>query len=931
MATRTTTSERLAALASVGTSIWLDMIRRSMIEDGELDRLIGEDRVTGLTANPAIFEKAILGSPDYDEALAALAREGRDAQQIYETLAIEDVQGAADALRSVWDRTEGEDGYASIEVAPEIARDAEATIAAARDFWNRVDRPNVMIKIPGTDEGARAIRASIAAGININVTLLFSIDAYAKVADAYMSGLEDRLERGDTIDAIASVASFFVSRVDTLVDAKLAELGHEELAGTAGVANAKLAYDRYRELVGSERWARLEAKGAGRQRPLWASTGTKNPAYSDVKYVEELAGPETVNTMPIETLHAFADHGNAEDRLTGSADEARQRMRALEEAGVSIDEVTEQLLEEGIEKFVESMQNLLAGIERRRDAVLAGKPRGVEARLGEQDAEAIGERVKWAEAEKVVRRIWRKDHTLWGRSPDEISNRLGWLRVSEQMLEHFGELSGFATRARDDGLTDCVLLGMGGSSLAPEVLRRSFPDADGLRLHVLDSTHPATVARVTGELPLDTSLFVVASKSGTTLEPNCFYRYFRGLVKEATRFAAITDPGTSLDELGQAEGFRHVFRANPEIGGRYSALSHFGMVPGTVAAVDTREILERAEIAVQATIPTMRCERSWPLWLGLAIGELARRGRDKLTFVVDEPLGSFGLWAEQLVAESTGKQGTGIVPIAGEPLGDPSAYGDDRVFAHLRGTASPDAAAADRLEAIAAAGHPVIEIPFEDREDLGSQFFAWEFAVGVAGAVLGINPFDQPNVQQAKDLTNEVIGSYVRDGSFPAEEPDAADGPLSAYGSQASTVTDAIAALVRDAGPGRFFATLAYVPESDRADAALRDLRLAVRDARRCATTTGYGPRYLHSTGQLHKGGPRSGIFLQVTSDGREGLEVPDAGYDFAALVHAQAIGDLRALRDNGLPVLRVHVSGDPAEGLEALAEAVQAAVDKPV
>ncbi len=917
-------SERLAALASVGTSIWLDLIRRSMLTDGEFERLITEDSLTGVTANPSIFEKAILGSPDYDERLAELADEGRSAQEIYEILAVEDVQGAADLLRPVWDRTGADDGYASLEIDPGLARDTAGSIEAAADFWTRLARPNVMIKIPGTPEGVEAIHASISAGINVNVTLLFAVDAYVAVAEAYMQGLEDRLERGEPIDGLASVASFFVSRVDTMVDDELAERGAGELSGTAGVANARLAYGRFEEMLASERWSRLAAAGARPQRPLWASTGTKNHAYSDVKYVEELAGPSVVNTMPLETLHAFADHGEAADRLTGSAAEAQEQIAALEAAGISVDEVTERLLDEGIDKFAASMQALLAGIERRRDAVVAGAPKGITTDLPDEDAAAIGARVEWAERENVSRRIWRKDHTLWGPEPEEISNRLGWLSVSEEMLEALGGLRRFADGARTDGLTDCALLGMGGSSLAPEVLRRSFGEPAGLRLHVLDSTHPDTVAELADRLPLSETLFVVASKSGTTLEPNCFYEYFRAVAEDPARFAAITDPGTPLDQLAAEQGFRHTFRANPEIGGRYSALSDFGMVPAAVAGIDAGAILEHAETARQTAAPTLHCERSEPLWLGLALGELASRGRDKLTFVVDEPLQSFGLWAEQLVAESTGKQGRGIVPIADEPVGEPAAYGEDRVFARIRNESSPDTDADARLEALSAAGHPVLTLRFSEPEEIGGLFFTWEFAIAAAGAVLGINPFDQPNVQEAKDLTEELIDAYIRDGGFPAEEPDATDGSLAAYGSDATSVRGALQGLLADAAPGRYFAILAYVPESEGADAALRSLRLAVRDARRCATTTGYGPRYLHSTGQLHKGGPASGTFLQVTSDGREGVEVPGAGYDFAALIHAQAAGDLRALRGKGRPALRVHVSGDVVAGLNQLAEVVR-------
>jgi transaldolase/glucose-6-phosphate isomerase len=920
-------SERLAALSALGTSVWLDLIRRSMLDGGELQRLIDEDSVTGLTANPSIFEKAILGSPDYDDALVEHTGQGRSAQEVYEILAVEDVGAAADLLRPVWTERGGGDGYASLEIDPSLARDTQGSIDAAADFWGRLDRPNVMIKIPGTPEGVEAIRASIAAGINVNITLLFSVDAYVAVAHAYMSGLEERLERGEAIDGIASVASFFVSRVDTLVDERLEGSRHEELAGTAGVANARIAFARFREMVESDRWAPLAAAGAHLQRPLWASTGTKNPAYSDVKYVEELAGPDVVNTLPLETLMAFADHGDAVDRLTGREDEAQAQIDALEAAGISMKEVTDQLLDEGIDKFEDSMRALTNGIERRRDEIVSSAPRGIAADLPDDDAKAIGERVSWARSERVAHRVWSKDHTLWGPSPDEISNRLGWLTVAEEMLDCLDGLVRFRSAAADDGLTDLVVLGMGGSSLAPEALRRSFQSPPGLRLHVLDSTHPDTIAAITAQLPLESTLFAVASKSGTTLEPNCFYAHFRSLAPRGEQFVAITDPRTPLEQLADEQGFRSVFHANPDIGGRYSALSHFGIVPATASGIDSHAILEHAETARHATAPTLDSDASAPLWLGLAVGGLARRGRDKLTFVVDEPLGSFGLWAEQLVAESTGKNGTGIVPIAGEPLGDPEAYSDDRVFARVRNEGAPDSDSDTRLAALAEAGHPVITLRYSDPEEIGFLFFSWEFAIAIAGAVLEINPFDQPNVQEAKDLTKELIDAYVRDGGFPPDEPDATDGALAVHGSGADSVAAAVAALLDEAEPGRYLATLAYVPESDAADSALRDLRLAVRDARRCATTTGYGPRYLHSTGQLHKGGTPSGVFLQVTCDAGEQVEIPDAGYDFGALVRAQAAGDLQALRGKRRPALRVHISGDVADGLGQLVETVRAAV----
>ena len=675
----------IGRLAELGTSAWLDSIRRSMLTGGDLKRLVEEDGVVGVTSNPSIFEQAILGSPDYDERLAELATNGADVQAIYEDLAIADVQGAADVLRSVWERTGGVDGYVSLEVAPGLARDTDGTLAAARDYWARVDRPNVMIKIPGTPEGCPAIRAAIADGININVTLLFSLDAWAAIAEAWLAGLEDRAAAGKPVDGIASVASFFVSRVDTAADKRLKALGADELCGTAAVANAQLAYERWQQLVAGERFAAVQAKGARPQRLLWASTGTKDPAYSDVKYVAELAGPETVNTMPLATLLAYQDHGElVEPQLPAAAPAAHAAIAAVEAAGVSIDEVTDELLVAGIESFSKAMDTLLDGVERRRAAVLAGEPASVEARLTDEQARAIGARAAWAKDEQVLRRVWSRDDTLWATGDDKPSERLGWLTIAEQSLEHLDDVLAFAAGLRDEGFTDCALLGMGGSSLAPEVLWQTFgATGGGLTLHVLDSTHPDAVAALEAKLPLDRTLFLISSKSGGTLEPRSMHAHFHALAPDGRQWAAVTDPGTKLEALAQEQGFRGVFHGAPDIGGRYSALSAFGVVPAALIGADVRGLLERAEVAARAADPSLPPGDAPALWLGVALGELANGGRDKLTFVVDEPLRSLGLWLEQLVAESTGKHGKGIVPIADEPLDAPAAYGEDRVFVHL--------------------------------------------------------------------------------------------------------------------------------------------------------------------------------------------------------------------------------------------------------
>ena len=676
-------NERLAALTEAGTSVWLDQIRRNLIESGELERMVREDSLRGVTANPSIFEKAILGSPDYDEELAELARQDYEARDIYRRLAVEDVQLAADVLRPVWEATGGVDGYVSLEVAPRLAHDTEGTLEQVRQYWGLIDRPNAMIKIPGTDEGVPAIEQAIYEGINVNVTLLFAVEMYAKAAEAYIRGLERRRDEGKSIDDMHSVASFFVSRVDTEADKRLEALGNTELQGTAAVANARKAYIHFKETFHGDRFASLLEAGAHVQRPLWASTGTKNPHYSETKYIEELVAPETVNTIPMATLLAFAERGLVTG-ATADADPAQvdAELQALADAGVDMADVTAKLLVDGIEQFNVAMRKLLEGIDARRAAVVTGRPDAIRAAIPHELEHVLAERVQRASQEDVARRVWRRDESLWGGpGVPEIGNRLGWLTVAESMLEEADALEAFARDVAAEGMTDAVLLGMGGSSLAPEVIRRTFGKAEGaLELHVLDSTDAGAILDLEQRVDLEHTLFIVSTKSGGTIETLSLARYFESRLSErmdmgavGAHFIGITDPGSSLVQLAEDHGWRRVFLADPDIGGRYSALSHFGMVPAALAGVDIRAILERAQVAEQRCQNYDQGEGNSGLWLGLMIGELALQGRDKLTFVVDEPIASFGLWAEQLVAESTGKQGRGILPVAGEPLGAPES------------------------------------------------------------------------------------------------------------------------------------------------------------------------------------------------------------------------------------------------------------------
>ena len=495
----------------------------------------------------------------------------------------------------------------------------------------------------------------------------------------------------------------------------------------------------------------------------------------------------------------------------------------------------------------------------------------------------VAERLQAAADAAVARRIWERDGTLWGpEGTPELTDRLGWLDIAERMAAELDDLRAFAAGVSDDGHTDAVLLGMGGSSLGPEVLRRSFGEG-AVRLHVLDSTHPDQIRAVRDALDLDSTLFIVSSKSGGTIETMSQFKYFHSLQGEGSHYAAVTDAGTSLARLGAEHGFRRVFENDPDIGGRYSVLSYFGLVPAAVAGVDLEGVLRTAQEAMEAC---QGADGNPGLQLGAALGELALRGRDKLTFVVDAPLESFGLWAEQLVAESTGKQARGILPIADEPLVNASAYGDDRVFFHLAagdaGNAG-NAGNAGKLAELAAAGHPVFTVVADGPADLGRVFFVAEFATAVAGWALAINPFDQPNVQEAKDNTQRVL-----DEGSPELEPGDLD------------------ALRPSLAPPRYAAIMAYLPYSDQVEAGAARLRERLVTGSGVATTFGYGPRFLHSTGQFHKGGPAVGAFVQVVDEPQEDVEVPGEPYTFGTLIRAQADGDLQTLRSHGLDAVRI-------------------------
>jgi transaldolase/glucose-6-phosphate isomerase len=544
-------------------------------------------------------------------------------------------------------------------------------------------------------------------------------------------------------------------------------------------------------------------------------------------------------------------------------------------------------------------------------------------------------------AGRKLRRLWAGDASLWtGR--DEAS-WLGWLRVVDAELARVDELRQVAAGVRAEGVAHVVLLGMGGSSLAPEVLRTTFGHLAGWpELSVLDSTDPAQVRAVEARADLARTVFVVASKSGSTLEPNVFKQYFFERVRQVVgpgkagrRFVAITDPGSAMQRVAEADGFRHVFLGVPSIGGRYSALSDFGMAPAALMGLDVARLLGRAGEMARACAAEAPAAENPGAALGAILGVLATRGRDKVTLVVSPGLHGLGAWLEQLLAESTGKDGKGLIPVAGEPLGPADRYGADRLFVYVRVDGAPDPAQDRAVAALEAAGHPVVRIAVPEPSDIGAEFFRWEFATAVAGAILGIHPFDQPDVEASKVATRQLTAAFEATGRLPEEAPLLAAGGLAVYADPGNAAGlpagGSVAGLLRAhlgrVRPGDYVALLAYVAMTPAHEAELQAMRTAVRDRYRVATCVGFGPRFLHSTGQAYKGGPNSGVFVQVTCDDAADLPIPGQRYTFGVVKAAQARGDLAVLAERGRRALRVHVGPDVRAGLARLRAALTEAI----
>ncbi len=877
-------------LTDIGQSLWMDNIQRKLLENGEIKSLIERGEIRGMTSNPTIFDKAISKTTDYDSALVPLAWAGWDHEKIFWELVTQDIKEACRLFSPVYEETNGRDGYVSIEVSPYLAHDTEATRKQGQQLWARVARPNLMVKIPATKEGIPAIRQATAAGINVNITLIFSLVRYAEVMEAYLTGLEDRLAQGHPINHIASVASFFVSRVDTKVDERLPK--DSPLRGKAAVANAKLAYAEFQRKFAGARWENLQAHGAQLQRPLWASTSTKNPAYPDTLYVDNLIGPHTVNTVPPATLDAVRDHAKTEITITRDVEKAQEAVDQLEAAGISMDVVTQELEDEGVKAFSESITALFKTIEDRRNNAVAS--------LGPL-ADQVAKRINRLEADSVSARLWSHDPTLWTSDPAgqaEVTIRMGWTDSPEKARSCLPEYQSFAEEIRKANIGRVLVLGMGGSSLTAEVLSSLLADAKielSTCLSILDSTDPTQVAKAIEDYPPSQSLYIVASKSGGTAEVRAAFDTFWKLSKgDGSRFIAITDANTSLEQLARELKFRKIFSADETVGGRYSALTDFGMVPAALTGMNLDRLLDRADWMKNQCLKDVPTARNPGLTLGSVIAEAALAGRDKLTVLADTPLYALAGWIEQIVAESSGKNGKGILPVPLEPLDLPGVYGNDRLFVYLRQSGELD----NGVSILREAGFPAIDFTVSNPYDAGAEFFRWEVAVATACHILGINAFDQPDVQDSKDRTNAKIAEFKASGRLSEGE-----GLIGVR--ESAKVTN----FLTQAKPGDYVAINAYLPRNPDTVEMLQRMRVAIREKTKCAVTAGFGPRFQHSTGQFHKGGPNTGLFIQIISDVKDDLSIPKEGMTFGTLIRAQALGDYETLITRKRRVVRVHLS----------------------
>ncbi len=929
-------------LHKAGQGPWLDTISRKLLRSGTLKAYIEESGLLGVTSNPSIFQQSISQGEGYEQDIRKLLKRGASTVEIYDALTTSDIREACDLFLPVFQKTRGEHGFVSLEVLPSLAFNEDATVAEARRLFRLVNRPNVMIKVPATEQGICAVRRLIGEGINVNVTLIFSQRNYKDVAGVYLDGLEALAKKGGDLSRVHSVASVFVSRIDTDIDKQLdTKLATEkdaarrtflaELKGKAAIANSKKVYQAFMELFGPARFQKLKNRGACVQKPLWASTSCKNPAYPELIYVETLVGKDTVNTLPQNTWEALLAHGEIRP---GSVEEnladADAVIAGLKSFGVDIHAVCDRLQRDGVKSFVNSFESLMTILEKKRDIKMAPNVK-VNISLPENLKKSAADTLAQLAKKDLHARWFAKDPTLWSSDASQqkvILNRLGWVDNCEKIIGQLYEIDGLQEKFFRAKVRDIVLLGMGGSSLAAEVLSLILKKPayqvkgalKGIRFHLRDTTDPASILKVEKTVRYPSTVFLVGSKSGSTIETRSQYQYFFDRVKKfykndenkaAERFVIITDHGSPLETLGRSKTFGGLFLNPQDIGGRYSALSFFGLVPAALLGIDIRRVLADAGRFLDGMRSTKDISKNEGIALGILLGVLALKGKDKLTFWTSPELASFADWAEQLIAESTGKDGKGITPVAGETSLDLDRYGNDRVFVMLRLKGENEKLWATRIKGLRAKGFPVLDFVWSDGANVGGEFLRWEVATSFASIVLKVNPFDEPNVTESKNITSRLLEDVRKKKALPK--------PSKLLVAKNAILTPAdkktLAAFFARLPKHGFVSLLAYVDRSLATKRALQGLQRSMASALKVPVLSGFGPRYLHSIGQLYKGGPKQGIFIEFFVKDVKDVKIPGEVYGFSQLKRAQAMGDYEAISSKGLSILAVDLGSDLATG----------------
>jgi len=942
----------MSALPSVelykaGQGPWLDTISRKLLSSGTLKAYIEEKGLLGVTSNPSIFQQAISQGEGYEADIQKFIHARASTLEIYDALTLSDIRETCDLFSPVFQKTNGEHGFVSLEVLPNLAFNEDATVLEAKRLFRLVNKPNVMIKVPATAQGIAAVRRLIGEGINVNVTLIFSQQNYRDVANAYLDGLEAFVAKGGDLAGVHSVASVFVSRIDTDIDKQLdAKLATEqdsakrsllnELKGKAAIANSKMVYQEFKKIFASQRFQSLRGKGAYVQKTLWGSTSCKNPAYPDLVYVETLIGKDTVNTLPQATWEAVLDHGQIRaDTIEEDIAGAQEVIRKLKNIGIDIHAVCDRLQKDGVKAFIHSFESLMTTLERKRETKMATTPTvKVNISLPDNLQKKVTDALKQLEKKDVHARWIAKDPTLWSNDASHqkvILNRLGWVDNCEKIIGRLYEIDQVQERFFNEKIKDVVLLGMGGSSLAAEVMSLILKKPShkiqgalkGIRFHLLDTTDPLSILKVEKVVRYATAVFLVGSKSGSTIETRSQYQYFFDRVKKfykgdenkaAERFVIVTDHGSPLEDLGRSKTFGGLFLNPVDIGGRYSALSFFGLVPAALLGIDVRKILQDAQRFLNEMRQVKDLSRNEGILLGVLMGVLAMHGKDKLTFWTSPTLASFADWAEQLIAESTGKEGKGIVPVAGEPLLNLDYYGKDRVFVILRLKGESEKLWAVRIKALKAKGFAVLDFVWGNGMNVGGEFLRWEVATSFASVLLKINPFDEPNVKESKDITAELLEDIKNKKPLPKPGK-----VLTVKNPQLSPSDDSnFEAFFGKLPTNGFISILAYVDRTAATRKTLQAFQKSVAAALKVPVLSGFGPRYLHSIGQLYKGGPKNGIFIEIFVKDSKDVRIPGEIYGFSQLKQAQAMGDYKALSSKGLSVLAVDLGSNLSTGFSA-------------